>query len=82
MPDDHHLKSKIIAEIRSVYPDLSETFYGSELIRRVTHKIIASENRYPYPDTVLRYFRQLREKELSCECTNRQRSIYLKNQAK
>lgn len=75
------LKACIIQAIRNEYPNLPDEFYGSQLARRVMMQIGLSKykHRKPYTDTILRYFRELRQSEIKCICTNREKSIYVKN---
>ena len=80
--NEHHLKRVLIHLIQKVYPALPDEFYGHELERAVRIELFRTDywgKKRPYPDTVLRYFRQLREDGvLKCECVNKSKSIYKK----
>jgi hypothetical protein len=75
------LHTAIKQAIRGIYPTLPDEFSGNDLIRQVNRQLSMSKfkNRRPYPDTVLRYFRELRQdQELKCKCLNRTISLYKK----
>ena len=77
--NEHSLKAKIITEIMKVYPELSNEFYGHNLYTRVRANVFRYQLKFPYADTVGRYFRQLREDGvLKCDCVNKQKSLYKK----
>lgn len=74
------LKTVIVQSIRNVYPNLPSEFYGEDLVRQVNRQLSMSKykNRRPYADSVLRYFREMRQTEIRCECRNREKSLYVK----
>jgi hypothetical protein len=73
------LKKEIKAEIKEVFDTLPPKFYGHALFEKVVRYIAAVHNKNIYSDTVLRYFREMRERgEIDCECLNRQDSFYQK----
>lgn len=77
--NDHSLKQEIMKEIQAVYDTLPETFYAWVLSNRVCSYVKAIHGKAVYQDTVLRYFRALREKGvIDCECVNRRDSLYRK----
>ena len=77
--NESKLKAKIIAEILKVYPDLPNEFYGHNLYTRVRANVFRYQLKFPYADTVGRYFRQLREDGIiRCECISKQKSLYKK----
>jgi hypothetical protein len=79
MKPDHSLKQEIIKEIMKVYPALPAEFYGHSLTTHVAFQIRTKFNKYPYEDTIMRYFRQLCEEgAIECECIHRKKSLYLK----
>jgi len=77
--NDHKLKAKIIAEILKVYPNLDNEFRAQHLFIPVRQRIFRGERRYPFAETIMRYFRQLREDgTIKCECISKSKSIYKK----
>ena len=65
--------------IMESYQLLPDEFYLHALHRKVL-KYFAYQNRFPYQDTIGRYFRELRETGvIKCDCVNRQRSLYVKS---
>lgn len=77
--NDHNLKKEIISEILKTYQELPDEFYAHALFIHVRAKVFKINMRFPYADTVMRYFRQLREDGvIKCECVSRQKSLYLK----
>jgi cyclophilin family peptidyl-prolyl cis-trans isomerase len=74
----HTYKKEMLKTIETVYKDLPDEFYAHTLFRKVL-KYFAFQGKYPYADTVMRYFRELRESDvIQCECVNRQKSLYVK----
>ena len=75
-------KSEMLKTIETVYKDLPEAFYAHALFRKVL-KYFAFQGKYPYPETVMRYFRELRDTGvIDCDCVSRQKSLYIKNKSK
>ena len=71
-------KTEMLSTIQTVYADLPDEFYAHALFRRVL-KYFAFQGKYPYTDTVMRYFRELRETGvIKCDCLSRQKSLYMK----
>ena len=69
-------KQQLNSEIVKRFNELPESFYGHALFERV---LLRSGAR-TYPDTIMRYFRELRENGvIRCECVNKQKSLYLKS---
>ena len=76
---DKPYKKDLLKIIQEVYNDLPGEFYAHQLTDRVRSKIYSDTNKFPYAETVARYFRELRGKGLiKCECRNRQDSLYRK----
>ena len=77
--DAKSYKGIIMDEIEKTYQGLPETFYAHALFVPVRAKVFHLKMRFPYQDTVLRYFRLMREHgTLKCECIDRKRSLYVK----
>ena len=77
--NESNLKAQIIAEILKVYPNLDNEFRAQHLFIPVRQRIFRGERRYPFAETIMRYFRQLREDGIiKCECTNKSKSLYKK----
>jgi hypothetical protein len=80
MKPNHPLKKYVQAAIVEVYAGLPAVFYAWSLFRKVQHIIVNEQGRYIYADTVMRYFREMcRRGVIRCQCVNRQRSLYIKN---
>ena len=76
----HTIKKEIKEEIGRVYENLPDEFYAWTLFQKVVRYIAAIHQRHIYSDTVLRYFREMRQDgEIECECLCRQKSLYSKN---
>ena len=72
-------KREMMGVIFESYKLLPDEFYAHTLFRKVL-KYFAFQNKYPYPETCMRYFRELRETGvIKCDCVNRQRSLYIKS---
>ena len=77
----HTIKKEIMNEILEVYDTLPNEFYAHTLFEKVCRYVAAIHQRHIYPDTCMRYFRELRQNEdIRCECVNRQRSLYMKSE--
>jgi len=77
--DAHAYKKEIIDSILETYQGLPNEFYAHSLFTPVRAKVYHLKMRFPYSDTVLRYFRELRERGvIKCECVNRKSSLYSK----
>jgi len=69
-------KEQLKSEIVKRYGELPNEFYGHALFERV---LLRSGAR-TYPDTIMRYFRELRENGvIRYECVNKQKSLYMKS---
>ena len=72
-------KKEMLSVIEESYKLLPDEFYAHALFRKVL-KYFAFQGKYPYTDTVMRYFRELRETGvIKCDCVNRQKSLYIKS---
>lgn len=79
MKPDHILKPLIRKLILDSYPKLPDRFYAHDLYQGVINQVILQTGYKPYADTIMRYFRQLRNQSLiKCDCLNRKESIYQK----
>ena len=79
MKPDHVLKPLIRQLILDIYPGLPDQFYAHALYQKVVNQVILKTGHKPYADTIMRYFRQLRDQSLiKCDCVNRKESMYQK----
>ena len=73
------LKGKLITDILKTYHALPNEFHAHDLSRKVIAIAYRYYKRFPYDDTIMRYFRQLRsDGVINCDCVNRQTSKYVK----
>jgi hypothetical protein len=75
----NYLKSKIIAEILAWYKTAPTEFYGSSLLTHVQFQIRVKYDRYPFEQSIMRIFQQLRKDGvIDCKCTDPMHSKYVK----
>ena len=61
------------------YKLLPNEFYMHALHRKVL-RYFACQNKFPYQDTIGRYFRELRQTGvIKCDCVSRRKSLYIKS---
>ena len=80
MTPDHSLHKEIKDYILEIWPDLPETFYGHFLYNKVRDRIAATRHRWVYPDSILRYVRELREEGAINYDVIRSKSLYFKTE--
>ena len=74
--EQHSKRSKILKTIMDIWPTMAPTFKSEELVTRIW---IVFKSEYLYPDTVLRYMRELKsDGKINYICKNRKSRIYLK----
>lgn len=76
--EDHSKKQEIKKSILNLWPGLEQRFKSETLVWSVKFHI---GGEYIYPDTILRYMRQLKaEGKLNYVCQNRRNRVYFKKQ--
>lgn len=74
--ESHSKKEQIKSWIMKFWDSMAKEFKSEELVTRIW---VANKSEYLYPDTVLRYMRELKnEGKINYECKCRKSRVYLK----
>jgi len=74
--EQHSKREKIMSTILQIWESLPKSFKSEELVTRIW---LIFKSEYLYPDTVLRYMRELKQQgKINYVCENRKSRVYLK----